>query len=56
MCDDNTLYRITPKGIAVIAMLDTGLILTTSDARIDKFWDIFEEGMRNAGYVKEGDD
>ena len=46
-------YRLTPKGIAVIAMLQTGLVSDMDDPRIDGFWTIFETIMRRNGYVEE---
>lgn len=46
-------YRLTPKGIAVIAMLQTGLVSDMDDPRIDGFWTIFEIIMRGNGYVEE---
>lgn len=46
-------YRLTPKGIAVIAMLQTGLVSDMDDPRIDGFWTIFEAVMKRNGYVEE---
>lgn len=46
-------YRLTPKGIAVIAMLQTGLVSDMDDPRIDGFWTIFEASMKRHGYVEE---
>ena len=46
-------YRITPKGIATLAMMQTGLVEDMDDPRIDGFWTIFEAIMTENGYVKE---
>lgn len=56
MTDEEAIYQITPKGIAILAMLDVGLITSMDDKRFDKFWDKFCDGMINAGYVERGDD
>ena len=55
---DEERYTITPKGIACMAMLQSGLVNSTNDPRIDGFWIIFEEGMKQHGYIvdSEGDD
>lgn len=47
-------YELTPKGIAIMAMLQVGLITSTDDPRIEGFWTIFEHTMINLGYVQEG--
>lgn len=51
--DDNVLYKITPKGIASVAMLQCGLINSIEDPRLEGFWTLFEAGMRNSGYIQE---
>jgi len=56
MMDEEAVYRITPKGIATLAMLDVGLITSMDDKRFNSFWDKFCDGMINAGYVERGDD
>ena len=53
--DDNVLYKITPKGIVSVAMLQCGLINSIEDPRLEEFWTIFEAGMKNSGYVQEED-
>lgn len=45
-------YRLTPKGIAVLAMIQTGLIEDMDDPRIEGFWSIFEAIMTRNGWVK----
>lgn len=47
-------YKLTPKGMAVLAMLQVGLVTTSDDPRIEGFWTIFEHNMINLGYVQEG--
>ena len=49
-------YMFTPKGIAIISMLQCGLITDINDPRVEGFWTIFENGMRNSGYIVEEDD
>ena len=49
-CDDEC-YRITPKGIAALALLYSNLVDDICDDRIDEFWAQFEEGMRQNNYV-----
>lgn len=56
MYDDDAIYRITPKGLAILAMIDAGLITNMDDRRFDRFWDEFYNGMINAGYIERGDD
>lgn len=56
MMDEEAVYRIAPKGIAILAMLDVGLITSMANKRFDRFWDKFCDGMINAGYVERGDD
>ena len=51
--DDNTLYQITPKGIAIVSMLRCGLIDNIDDPRVEGFWMLFEDGMRKGGYIVE---
>ena len=42
---------ITPKGIATLAMLRTGLIQSTNDPRFEGFWQLFESDMERLGYI-----
>ena len=53
--DKEEFWRITPKGIACLALVDAGLVDDIMDNRIDDFWDIFVEGMMMHGYMKEED-
>ena len=54
--DDEETYRITPKGIACLSLLQCGLVTDMNDPRIEGFWTLFENGMRTSGYIKEEDD
>lgn len=49
-------YKITPKGIATLALLQTGLVNEMDDPRIDGFWTIFEAMMRRNEYIMEDTD
>lgn len=51
--DDNTTYQITPKGIALVSLLQCGLINDMNDPRVEGFWMLFENGMRRSGYIQE---
>ena len=44
-------YVITPKGIATLAMLRTGLIQSTNDPRFEGFWQLFEMAMERPGEI-----
>lgn len=46
-------YELTPKGIAYLAALQTGLISSIDDPRIDGFWTLFETRMYEMGYVQD---
>lgn len=35
-------YQLTPKGCALVAMLESGLVSDMNDERIEEFWEIFE--------------
>lgn len=35
-------YFVTPKGLAFLAMLRTGLIETINDPRLEGFWQLFD--------------
>ncbi len=56
--EDNERYALTPKGLANVAMLQTGLIGNLDDPRFEGFWSIFVAGMNEHGYIKpaEGDE
>ena len=53
-CDeDDVLYKITPKGIACLAMLRAGLVASIDDPRVDGFWELFQADMVESGYTQE---
>ena len=51
--DDNAVYQLTPKGIACLALLRTGLVESIEDPRIDGFWELFQTDMDTLGYTQE---
>lgn len=54
--DENTEFRLSPKGIAFLSMHDLGLIDETNETKFHAFWDLFEARMLKNGYVsKEGE-
>lgn len=54
--DDNEMYQITPKGIAILSLLQCGLISDMEDPRVEGFWTLFENGMMKSGYMVEDDE
>ena len=54
--NDEEMYRITPKGIALVSMLQCGLVDNIDDPRLEGFWALFEAGMRKHGYIVEEQD
>lgn len=51
--DKQEAYKISPKGIAVMAMIRSGLIRSAADPRFLGFWELFESNMRKHGYASE---
>ena len=51
--DEDAVYQLTPKGIACLALLRTGLIDSVEDPRIDGFWELFQADMDALGYSQE---
>lgn len=49
-------YIISPKGIAVLALLESGLINDIDDPRANGFFTLFEAKMRQHGYVVEDEE
>lgn len=49
-------YELTPKGLALLAMMQVGLVDDHNDPRIDGFWTIFSVLMDRHGYVEELED
>lgn len=54
--DDGVKYVIAPKGVAVLAMLDCGLITDIEDRRFEVFWELFEARMKKLNYIQEVND
>lgn len=46
------MYMLTPKGIALGAMYDAGLINTMDNPKFEKFWNEFYSNMAKFKYVK----
>lgn len=46
-------YVLSPKGCALAALIDAGLVDDIYDEHVDTFWDIFCDLMRLHGYIKE---
>ena len=53
--DENTEFRLTPKGIAYMTMLKLGIFNKITESDFDDFWALFEMHMKKSGYIKEGD-
>ena len=54
--EDEVMYQITPKGIAAVCMLHSGLITDMNDPRFEGFWRMFSEDMERCGYIQPEDD
>jgi hypothetical protein len=57
--DNEERWRLTPKGLAFIAMQQVGLINDMDEPRFEGFWTIFERLMERHGYIhydEENDD
>lgn len=50
------IYRITPKGVTAVAMIESGIINDAEDPMLDEFYSLFEKYMRKAGYVHDPED
>ena len=51
--DENAEFRLTPKGIAFMAMLKLGFLNKISESDFDDFWTLFEMRMKRSGYIEE---
>ena len=49
-------WMLTPKGIAVVSLLEAELISDIDDVRAERFWEWFDALMTINGYVKEATD
>ena len=54
--EEDEKYRLTPKGIATVALMQSGLVYDIHDPRIEGFWRLFEQDMRNSEYIVEDDE
>lgn len=52
---DSDVFKLSPKGVALMACIESGLFSDITDRRFDKFWDIFQSEMIKNGYA-EGDE
>lgn len=46
-CEDN----ISPKELAALALIQTGMVSDLEDPRIDGFWTLFCKSMDDCGYI-----
>lgn len=49
-------WKLSPKGCAIVAMLDSGIIDDINDERVNKFWRLFQSNMLKCGYVELEED
>ena len=47
------VLHITPKGMAAVCMVESGLIKSIEDPRLERFWNLFVKSMLEHGYVQE---
>lgn len=45
-------WKLSPKGCAITAMLDSEIIDNIDDERVNKFWRLFQSNMLKCGYIK----
>lgn len=45
-------YVITPKGIALLALIKAGAFANMTNSQFDMFWEDFEASMKQCGYIK----
>jgi hypothetical protein len=53
--EENECYRLSPKGIAMMAALDCGFVKSIEDEKFELFWSLFHSRMVADGYAEEGD-
>lgn len=51
--DSCDVFKLSPKGIALMACIESGLIADMNEVRFDKFWDIFQSEMIKNGYAED---
>lgn len=49
-------WKLSPKGCAIAAMLDSKIIDDIDDERVNNFWRLFQSNMLKCGYVKLEED
>lgn len=49
-------WVISPKGCAILAMLDAKIIDNVDDERVNDFWRSFQSSMLKCGYIKLKED
>lgn len=49
-------WKLSPKGCAIAAMLDSEIIDNIDDKRFNKFWRLFQSNMLKCGYVELEED
>ena len=53
-CREAEIYVLTPKGCAISALQDAGLVQGPGDPAVDLFWNSFHSQMVQMGYAAEG--
>lgn len=51
--EDDEAYVLTPLGCATAALMSVGLVQSTDDPVVDRFWAEFTELMKKSGYLAE---
>lgn len=51
--DNEERYVITPKGIAVLALIKAGVYANMTESQFEMFWEEFETSMEECGYIRE---
>ena len=51
--ENEECWKLTPRGVAVAALLESDLIADVDDERADLFWELFVALMILNGYVQE---
>ena len=47
------VLKLSPKGLALVALSVSGLIKSLDDPRFEKFWEYFSNDMKKNGYAVE---
>lgn len=51
-CDcHNCDYNISPKQLAALALIQTGMVGDLEDPRVDGFWELFRRSLDDCGYI-----